>query len=103
MYFLLITAAVYVAGIVLLSRGLQAWVMFRLRGPFRRFGIERARDLVRQQQDTGETPPELEPILAEVREMGCGGNNQFRYPPKWVLQFAPLAVALTVAWLLVFA
>ncbi len=77
--------------------------MRRLRGPLRHFGLARARELLRQHEATGDIPPELEGVMAEMRAMGCGGDNQMRYLPNWVLNGIPLVVGLGVAWLIVYA
>ncbi len=101
--FIGITVAVFYIGIATTVWGLNAYSMRRLRGPARRFGLARARELFRQLQETGEAPPELEGVMAEMRAMGCGGDNQMRYPPNWVLSGIPLVVGLGVAWLIVYA
>jgi hypothetical protein len=46
-------------------------------------------------QETGETPPELEPLLEELRERRWGGKNEWRVPPLW--PFTLLVVVLSIA------
>ena len=98
--FIGIAVAVFYAGAVVIVLVLRAYVMRSLRRPVRRFGRELALELCRQQEETGETPPELESLMDEIRAMACGG---VRYPPQWMLRWVPRMVALGVAWLVTYA
>ena len=101
--FVLVTAAVFYAICLNIVWVLRVYSMRKLRGPARRFGIKQAREMLRRSMETGETSPELERMMDEMREMGCGGSNQIRYPPTWVLNFIPLFIGLLTAWLVIYA
>jgi len=72
--FLLLAAVLYSAigflAVIALNRYLLARQMAHIREPVRRFGVERARPLFREMEETGRAPAELEPLLAELRERG---------------------------------
>ena len=105
--FVLVTAAVFYAICIAISLiavpALRMYSMRKLRGPLRRFGIKQAREMFKRSMETGETSPELERMKDEMREMGCGGSKQIRYPPNWVLNFTSLFIGLLTAWLVVYA
>ncbi len=101
--FVLVTAAVFYAICLNIVWVLRVYSMRKLKGPFRRFGIKQVREMLKRSVETGETSPELERMMDEMREMGCGGSIQIRYPPYWVLNFTSLLIGLLTAWLVVYA
>ena len=69
-----LAALIFFVAIHLWCWGMRWFILRRARGPFRRYarkvGREQARALVRRLQETGERPPELEPVCAEIERMG---------------------------------